>query len=216
MRPQRSAHDEQMPAVKAALLPPHRENVPAHRVAGDDHWARESLRVRERHADPGRQPGEKTVAGARNSVLLVQNGRDAQDTGRKKRSEGSVAAEPRRRVRVKAVHYGQRAGNGQGHAAEGSDAGQSAAKETSHGEANERHAGLSSKAFFGPVKGTHEKQIYAGIAAPELFSHGKSRKDMPAGATGCQEDSLNHFFAVREKLRMSPVQSMVATRLEPP
>ena len=100
--------------------------------------------------------------------------------------------------------------------AEGSDAGQSAAKETSHGEANERHAGLSSKAFFGPVKGTHEKQIYAGIAAPELFSHGKSRKDMPAGATGCQEDSLNHFFAVREKLIMSPVQSMVATRLEPP
>ena len=117
---------------------------------------------------------------------------------------------------MKAVHYSQRAGNGQGHAAEGSDAGQSAAKETSHGEANERHAGLSSKAFFGPVKGTHEKQIYAGIAAPELFSHGKSRKDMPAGATGCQEDSLNHFFAVREKLRMSPVQSMVATRLEPP
>ena len=46
------------------------------------------------------------------------------------------------------------------------------------------------------------------ITIPDIF------KKKIGKANG--KNTLNHFFAVREKLRMSPVQSMVATRLEPP
>ena len=216
VRALRTAHNQQATRAPLARKSAHGAHSGPHGVAGEHAFFRvKTFRIGQGKADLARQAGQQAVAHAGYGVLFVQQTGHAQQPRGQHGRKGRVAAKTCHGLGVKPPHQLERFAHGQRHATGRAHGPQPAPQESAHGQTRKRHVRQTGQTLFRAVLRTHKEQPHVRVAPPQFFRHGQSRKDVPAGAAGGQEDAV-HGSAVLEKFMSSPTQSMVATRLLPP